>query len=134
MNKIKLYVSHIVNLNDKGLYGFEDNPERINKNLSVIFRQEYIDSLKTKAQKHSEGINSIYQFCQFIIYLRLEQDLTGKMALFDCRDNMDTALDLYNTLEKIGRGKIQKDDLMNLFLAIRKEYEKVKEMAELTKA
>jgi|SRR6185437_5897465 len=135
MTQIKLYVSNIINHKEKGIYGIEGNRNRVNKDLSIIFkRQQDIDDLLNLARQQKEGLAYIHRFCQFIVYINLSNDLkNNSLAFFDCFNDMDTALDVHLHFTRTGFDKLTKEDFMNQFLEIREIYEQVKDMAVLTK-
>jgi len=132
MALFKLYVDSLFE-SDTGVYGIENDITRIRKNMSVMYHQHDIEYLQNEAKKNKEGISHLHQFCQFIVYLILHQDLnSGQITFFDCRNDMNIALDIYNQFTKEGWDKLPKESFMKWFLEIEKEYEKVKDVAELT--
>ena len=135
MVSTKLYVNDIIDHESKGTYGVESDFVRISKDLSTMFRlQKDIEDLTNMAKQQPDGLSYMHRFCQFIVYINLSNKLvTGSnLAFFDCRDDMDTALDVHLHFTKTGFGKMVKEDFMNQFLEIREIYDQVKDMAQLT--
>jgi hypothetical protein len=134
MEKFKIYVNKIIypENNIVGVYGLVNTPDRIAKSLATILSVNDNENLKQTALK-GKGASMVHSFCQFIVYIQLNSDLiNGSIAYFDCENDVDAALEMYNQFSKGGWDKYYKDGFMQEFLIIEKEYDKVKDLAELT--
>jgi hypothetical protein len=130
----KLYVTYLDNYENKCPYGLESDMDRINKDLSIIFNlPKDIEDLKNSAKQNKEGTSYIHRFCQFIIYIYLASDLKkGGIAFFDCENNMDTALEVYNKFGKDQFPQMIRQDFINQFIELQEIYQQVSGWAELT--
>jgi hypothetical protein len=133
MAYFKLYVNAIIDYENNGIYGLENDIDRIKKNMSIIFKDDDSKLLTEEAKKNSDGISLMYSFCQYIVYIFLDNSFSKcSMAFFDCKNSMNTALDIHLHFTKNGFDKITKEDFMQQFLEIEAVYEQVKDAAELT--
>jgi len=130
---IKLYVNDIIETGKSGLYGLEYDMVRIFKNMDIIIQPSDKESVLMEARDSPTAISFVHRFCQFIFYLKLNNDLTkGNLVFFDCKNEMDIALDVYNAFSKGEFKELQKEDFMEMFLQISKDYDNLDGMAELT--
>lgn len=133
MERFKLYVREILTPVDKGVYGIETDIVRFNKNFDLIFSPVDADFLRNAANNNSEGISYMQNFCQFVIYIRLQRGLKiGSMAFFDCNNDVDIALDAHNMFTKQGWSKQTKEEFMKQFMIVSDKYHLVQDLAELT--
>lgn len=131
--QIKLYVDRIIEFEHNGTYGFEFDTRRIIKDIFTIFNNRDATDFLKAAMQQPEGISYMHIFCQFIVFFHLRNDLqSGSLALFDCWNDMDIALDMYNHFTKQGFDIVIKQDFMNQFLELQDVYELVQNSAKLT--
>ena len=106
---IKLYVDKIIEFEHNGTYGFEFDMKRIIKDIFTIFNNRDATDLMKAAMANSEGISYMHRFGNLIVYFHLRNDLqSGSLALFDCWNDVDIALDMYNHFTKQGFDKARR--------------------------
>ena len=131
--KIKLYVDRIIEFEHAGTYGFVFEINRIIKDIFTIFNQRDAKDLLMAATNNSDGISYMHVFANLIVYLHLRNDLqSGSLALFDCLNDVDIALDMYNHFTAQGFDKTTKDDFMKQFLELEPIYDSQKGLVEFT--
>jgi hypothetical protein len=132
MAQFKLYVDNIVDYENNGTYGIAKSDDYVRRDFDMIFTKPDADDLIDKADKEEKGISLMHSFCQFIVYLNLHKDFKGSQIVFmDCRNDIDTALDIYNAFTKNNWGAATKNEFMKQFTAIQDKYEIMKDVAEL---
>jgi hypothetical protein len=130
---IKLYVDKIIPYGNRGAYyGLVDDIAKIKKNIPLIIKESDLPIIIKELLSNENGIYFLDRVYQFIYCLELRKNYgSGKLTLFDCTNDTDTALDMYNDLSKDGWIKQPKDEFMKLFQEIQEFYSTI-EFAELT--
>lgn len=132
-SQIKLYVDKIITYGDKGAnYAVVDTPSKIKNILPLVIRDTDLPIILDELTKTEEAIYYLDRFCQFIFLLELKKNFGGgQLMFFDCINETDIALDLYNDLSKDGWITQPKNEFMTLFQEIQLEYSTI-QCAELS--
>ena len=76
------------------------------------------------AMANQEGISYMHTFANLITYFHLRNDLqSGSIAFFDCLNDINIALDMYNHFTAQGFDKAAKNDFMKQFLELEPVYD-----------
>ena len=130
---IKLYVSQINEIENSGTYAFEFEIKRILKNIFTIFNNRDATDFIKEAMLKSEGLAYMHRFYQYIVYFHLKHDLqNGSIVFFDCKNDIDIALDMHLNFTKNSFDKLAKEEFMKEFLALQTVYDSAYGLAILT--
>jgi len=111
--QIKLYVDRIIEFEHNDFYGLEFEIKRIIKVIFTIFNNRDATDFMKAAMANQEGISYMHTFANLVTYFHLRSDLqSGSIAFFDCLNDINIALDLYNYFSEQGFDKAAKNDFM----------------------
>jgi hypothetical protein len=130
MHTIKLQVDVLVTTENKGTYGIANSDYLITGNFNKIFLSENAKQIAYELE--DKDISVMHQFCQYIVYSNLSNKPgNSQIVFFDCENDINTALDIYNAFTKGNFGTISKEEFMQLFIVIQECYSEVIGLAEL---